>query len=102
MYEFRPISPRIERMRVAVRDRLIVADVHGHFGFGGVMPVPHAGGGGGFPFLQGPHDAGSHGAISRHGGDILRRHRARAQHAGDGAGQIAYVGFNPHPAGAAV
>ena len=26
MYEFRPILPRIERMRVAVRDRLIVAD----------------------------------------------------------------------------
>ena len=26
MYQFRPILPRIERMRVAVRDRLIVAD----------------------------------------------------------------------------
>ena len=26
MYEFRPILPRIERMRVRVRDRLIVAD----------------------------------------------------------------------------
>ena len=26
MYEFRPILPRIERLRVAVRDRLIVAD----------------------------------------------------------------------------
>ena len=26
MYEFRPILPRIERMRVAVRDRVIVAD----------------------------------------------------------------------------
>ena len=26
MYEFRPVEPRIERMRVAVRDRVIVAD----------------------------------------------------------------------------
>ena len=26
MYEFRPVLPRIERMRVAVRDRVIVAD----------------------------------------------------------------------------